>query len=1350
MNTKSRGRQERVVRAAARWAKELTDESGRNLLLYYKELKSGTLSLDEAVLSKRKALLNGRKVRIQELFTSDQADDALRRTRAVNRKATVNSEEKGIKTLFLGWGMATWTPVSSSATPASPVLLCPIELERTGAAEVDFEMKLNGDWTLNEALLQHLENEFSVDVSGERLMDPYGDGDQITEDEEQAIFAELHRRTERVPNFAITERVVMGNFMFKKMPMVKDINNNLDALAQHDLIAAIAGDEEAGEAVRATRAETVDASLPDRTPPASEFLVLDADASQNAAVNAALAKESFVLQGPPGTGKSQTISNLIAAMMAEGKSVLFVAEKSAAIEAVVKRLTKVGLDRFVMDLHGEVTSRKELARRLDESLGVIGSTPPVDHPGLHQSLETSRQELSGYAEALHQERKPWRLSYFEVQSRLLGLEAPGSPNGGPTPPVRFSSVALNELDEATAHNVRRDLRDWADLSEPLRSGRSPWAGARITTDDEARSALDACLRLTSECIPDWQAQQRLLSEELEIDDLGSVARWNELVVEVAGLAEEIAETESVLTKEVFSRDLERLANDMAPADRNVFGRLFNKPYKKAKAELESLVPAPSNLSARAALNAVVAAREQSRRWVELGLAGLPRVPANVQGARSAFDELSRTVDELALSLPERRFADDTVEGISRTAQELIGDQQTLLRLARLAEVEHRLRTAHMGPLLESVEAGTLSATALEAAFDHCWLRSIQREVLWGDSRLSGFQGTRQSRYVDEFQQADAKHLEHTAARVARRIAEHAVAALSQCTDEDQLIRKEASKKTRHLPLRRLFEEAPTALTVLRPCWAMSPLDVAQTLPPGPIFDLVVFDEASQVMPCDAISAILRGKRAMVAGDSRQLPPTSFFDSSGVDDDLDEDEESITDYESILDVLDAILARRPLTWHYRSQDERLIAYSNRHIYRGSLTTFPGAAADQCLDWVLVPHQMGMPTEKGSNSGEVQRVVDLMIEHAQRRPAESLGVIAMGLHHSDRIEETLRKRIEKERSPELEEFFAVSREELAFVKNLERVQGDERDAIILSIGYGKNADGRMQYRFGPLNLQGGERRLNVAITRARKRMTLVSSFDYADMDPDRTRATGANMLRGFLKFAQSGGTDLDGVDPPEKLNPFEIDVLDKLNAVGLEVVPQYGCSGYRIDFAVRHPARPGQFALAVEADGASYHSSPTARDRDRLRQEHLERLGWRFCRIWSTDWFNDHQSEVRRVIAAYETALAEINSGKIVSRNNDSGSDSSRDGPGVGVPSGETDSAPRRVSAPGIWVYDSIDEYSHEELVAIVRWIESDGLLRTNAQLFEEIFDELPFKRRGSRIEEAINAAIASARKRRPQT
>ena len=562
------------------------------------------------------------------------------------------------------------------------------------------------------------------------------------------------------------------------------------------------------------------------------------------------------------------------------------------------------------------------------------------------------------------------------------------------------------------------------------------------------------------------------------------------------------------------------------------------------------------------------------------------------------------------------------------------------------------------------------------------------------------------------------------------------------SEQSALLRREAGKKTRHLPLRRLFEKSSAVLTAVKPCWAMSPLDVAQNLPARPLFDLVVFDEASQVLPCDAISALLRGRRAVVAGDPRQLPPTVFFDGAGGDVEQESDEEdsdTLTDYESILDVMGVMLTRRAITWHYRSRDERLITFSNKHIYHGGLTTFPGTAVDQCLSFELVEHRTGEPTDTRSNSTEVTRVVDLMIRHARTRPEESLGVIAMGRYHSDRIEESLRQRLRKEQSDELESFFREDAEERAFVKNLERVQGDERDAIILSIGYGKNSAGRLMYRFGPLNQKGGERRLNVAVTRARCRMTLVSSFSHAEMDPNRSSAEGVRQLYGYLKYVESGGLELSGVQEGLHLNAFELDVLDRLTAAGLEVIPQYGCSGYRIDFAVRHPRRPGQFALAVEADGASYHSSHTARDRDRLRQEHLERLGWRFCRIWSTSWFNDHRREVSRVLAEYHRAIAET--GLAAGRAEvESAKGSEPSDPAVAE-------APTRKGRPEVVPGLPIVEYDPQELAGLARWVMSDGLLRTDTQIFEEMFRELGYRRRGPRIKEALYKAIDRAKKER---
>ena len=284
----------------------------------------------------------------------------------------------------------------------------------------------------------------------------------------------------------------------------------------------------------------------------------------------------------------------------------------------------------------------------------------------------------------------------------------------------------------------------------------------------------------------------------------------------------------------------------------------------------------------------------------------------------------------------------------------------------------------------------------------------------------------------------------------------------------------------------------------------------------------------------------------------------------------------------------------------------------------------------------PGEVGSET---SAAAEVNKVIELILDHAAKRPDKSLGVIAMGIKHAERIQEGLRAALH-ERQEEFAEFFDESRPEPFFVKNLERVQGDERDAIILSVGYGKNADGRLLYRFGPLNMEGGERRLNVAVTRAKERMTLVSAFTHHDMDPDRSQARGVELLRAYLEYCASNGAQLgqQAASIP-KLNPFEVDVRDSLTRAGIPLVAQYGASGYRIDFAAKHPTQPGRMVLAIECDGAAYHSSVSARDRDRLRQEHLERLGWRFHRIWSQDWFTDKQSEIGRATRAYETAVTD---------------------------------------------------------------------------------------------------------------
>ena len=522
---------------------------------------------------------------------------------------------------------------------------------------------------------------------------------------------------------------------------------------------------------------------------------------------------------------------------------------------------------------------------------------------------------------------------------------------------------------------------------------------------------------------------------------------------------------------------------------------------------------------------------------------------------------------------------------------------------------------------------------------------------------------------------------------------------------------------------------------------MSPLLVAEMIPAEvELFDVVIFDEASQIPPAEAIGSLARAPQVVIAGDDRQLPPTSFFSAQVVDDSDDEndsDDGALTsDIESILDVAKAGLIREEmLQWHYRSRDARLIAFSNANIYGNGLTAFPGISLTAPITHHLVPFRP-LPQQTPSNPDEVAQVVDMVLDHARNHPSESLGVIAFGTRHANNIDEALRIKLRELADPLTEKFFSEDAEERFFVKSIERVQGDERDAIILSVGYHKAANGTLPYRFGPLNQNGGERRLNVAVTRARSRVHLVSSFSHHDMEPGRSQAHGVELLRQYLEFAATGGAEFGAVVSDVPLNPFELDVLHRLQDNGVNVVPQYGVAGYRIDFACAHPHQPGRMVLAVEADGASYHAAHTARERDRLRQQILEDKGWRFHRIWSTDWFRNREAETNRAVEAWRQAVADV----------DNGNGAATDGDSYDLPPPPALDSPIRGPRPNVPPNrGGIARYSTGELAALARWIASDTLLRTDEELMAEMRSELGFQRRGSRIDAALQRAIDRVRR-----
>ena len=453
-----------------------------------------------------------------------------------------------------------------------------------------------------------------------------------------------------------------------------------------------------------------------------------------------------------------------------------------------------------------------------------------------------------------------------------------------------------------------------------------------------------------------------------------------------------------------------------------------------------------------------------------------------------------------------------------------------------------------------------------------------------------------------------------------------------------ILQRETQKKRRHMSLRRLFSEIPSVLQRLKPCIMMSPLSVSTFLQSDELrFDLVIFDEASQVFPWDAIGAIYRGSQLIVAGDEKQLPPTNFFNRGDLD--SDEDEEDISDFESILSLCKSInMPNKRLRWHYRSRREPLIAFSNRHFYGGDLVTFPSVrdASGDAVRLELVPNGRWINRK---NIPEAERVADLVIAHHRDRPETSLGVIAFNASQQQAIEDVIYER--RRSDPAIDALFDVGLTESLFVKNLENVQGDERDVIFLSMGYAFNEAGKFLKNFGPLTKGGGERRLNVAVTRAREEIVFVASVRAADMDLSGSKSEGSLLLKSYLEYAERGVDSLgreSAAVADDCESPFEAEVAEALIRRGLKPVPQVGCGGFRIDLALQHPTQPGEFCLGIECDGATYHSSKTARDRDRLRQSVLENLGWTLVRIWSTDWVRSPERQIDRILAAYEIAVS----------------------------------------------------------------------------------------------------------------
>ncbi len=565
------------------------------------------------------------------------------------------------------------------------------------------------------------------------------------------------------------------------------------------------------------------------------------------------------------------------------------------------------------------------------------------------------------------------------------------------------------------------------------------------------------------------------------------------------------------------------------------------------------------------------------------------------------------------------------------------------RLAEWLEVDHLLRRADtpgVRAVMQQVLFGRLPPAKGPLAFDHLLVGGLARAALASQPALNKRSGE-QDRLRAIFKNSDEALMKAQAQAIAANLARAPIpqgrsGKLVSDLTELQLVRHEAAKQKRHIPIRQLLRRAGGALQAMKPCFMMGPQSVAQYLEPGALgFDLVIFDEASQVRPEEAVGALARARQAVIVGDAKQLPPTSFFQRTG---ELRSDEETplAAESESILETAEQRFPAVMLRWHYRSLHPNLIAFSNARFYDGRLQLFPSASRERADFGLSFERVETGCFAKGRNQVEAERVAEQAVQHLIDHPTKSLGVVAMNVEQRDLIAELIERLADAEPALARLDGEAGRQSEAFFVKNLENVQGDERDVIMISMTYGPmEPGGRVAQRFGPINQDNGWRRLNVLFSRAKQRMRIFSSLGSSDVTPGDSSGRGLIELKAFLAFAESGM-----IEDPARLsdrNPdsdFEVAVIEGLEERGFTCQPQVGQAGFFIDIGVVDPAQPERFLAGVECDGANYHSSRSARDRDHLRQTVLERLGWRILRVWSTDWFLDPDRSLERLVSQLE--------------------------------------------------------------------------------------------------------------------
>jgi hypothetical protein len=1404
-----RSRAERVAEAAARWADELAALGGRDPLLHFRDLKIGTLDLAAADSEFRRKLLDGEPVLVSRLFPHEPLrTSALRSARAVRDQARELAQERGIDTAMLAIGIATWANPFAAHRPSAPVLLRRASVIARDPAETDFMIEVAAELEINPVLLHALDTQLGLRFGPDDLRDGGGPLRYPVVVERLREFAPAHV----VDGFSIAHRAVLGTFATEPLLASTDIATLAAELSSHDVVAALVGDSAAERKLR-------DAAGGPAVRP--QHLVLEADAAQVDVVAAVASGRHLLVDAPPGTGRTQTVANAVAELVARGQRVLVVSPKRATLSDLIDRLAGAGLSDAVVDLVNPAPDA-EVVRRVIDTAAQLPAGTARDRPETGTAQARDKQSgssprsagdepsgsidrrpagrpigrlentdrLRGYLDALHRRRDPWGCSAYDVMA-AVALAAPEARSK-----ARVPRKQLGRLTPGTREALRVKLRTYAELGGLTQASReSPWSGASVATGEEAAELRAAVAELQSTTLRGLRNMATRAAVEVGLPGPDTPAE----AFETVRLLTEVAATLERFHPEIWTAPLDeyvaatgdrrwRVAEDV---------RLGPMARRRLCLQIRDLQTAPSERWPRGDLHGwLVAAREQLITWRDRARDPRPpRTGPHLHGAAVAAQAVRAQLSRLAAANPKAGdLAELPFAEVAARLNEFAADHEVLMALPKLAELGADLESAGLGDLLAALARRQADADLAEAAFAHTWQASALDLWRTDDPVLGRFDAATYERQLAEYRVADRAALEAAAAGVlagrARRFAEEAA------SHEGQAAVVLESAQTGNLPrsLRELLAAAPDLTLAAAPVWVLPALAVATTLPPQRRFDVVIIEDAGRLTPAEAVPAIARADRVVLLASDEQLAQPPF--STAVEQLADTDDQplpydafgnqDLVRPQSVADLLAAALPRLPLVNGYRTRDDRLVGHATGGLFRGRFTAFPGRGGPSRLSQELVRADGDGGVD--SSEAEVRRVVELVFEHARVRPHESLGVVTLSRQHAVRVDAAIRAALI--RSPDVAPFLRENREEPFFVKDVDRVAGDVRDAIILTLGYGRSVDGRVLYRFGALDRPGGDRRLAVAITASRERTTVVSSFGSDDLSPRRLTTAGGRALREFLAVAEESTTEpsAGGGDP------LAIAVAERLRAAGASVVLGHGAGLGRIEVAVRHPLRRDRFVLAVETDGPAYATAASVRERDRTRPEQLARLGWSIHRVWSAAWAADPDGETTRLVDAYAKAVADADAydwavaaaeadvvagvpqvgEKQPGESADSGrpaagraaepadeadpasGDGAPDGPvpdqgrpALNGPAGAVDgpveeAAETTGARPPLPRNRTIAAYTHPELAALARWAEAGRPSASEAAVVAELGADLRLIRRGPRSDDVLRHAVRVAR------